>query len=126
MQMQAVSLVRPAGQAVKVTGRPEGTTVRINGSQVNPAADGSFPVTAGAPSSLEIVRGDAVIMRSAVPALAANQVAEVAFSERVQYAPGSEDDRRNRAAKAKLAMSLAGIGALIGVGGALVKLSRRR
>ncbi len=122
--MSNIALVRPAGQAVKITGRPEGTVVRINGSQVNAAADGSFPVTAGAPANLEVVRGDTVLMRAAVPALASNQIADVAFAENPRYAPGSDDDIRNRHAKGKLAMSLVGLGALIGVGAALYKLSQ--
>lgn len=123
--MSNIALVRPAGQALKINGRPEGSIVRVNGSQVNAAADGSFPLTAGAPSSVEIVQGDAVLMRANVPALAANQVAEIAFNDRVRYAPGSDDDMRNRAAKTKLAMSLAGLGAVVGVVGALVALSKR-
>lgn len=124
--MNNIALVRPAGQALKINGRPEGSIVRVNGSQVNAAADGSFPLTAGAPASIEIVQGDAVLMRANVPALAANQVAEIVYSDRVRYAPGSEDDLRNRAAKAKLAMSLAGVGAIVGVVGALVALKQRR
>ena len=84
--MSNIALVRPAGQALKINGRPEGSIVRVNGSQVNAAADGSFPLTAGAPSSVEIVQGDAVLMRANVPALAATGIAGVAVVRAVMDA----------------------------------------
>lgn len=118
-----MSLSRASGQALRIEGRPEGTTVVINGSQVSPAADGSFPLAASQESNVQVRRGDTILFQSQVPAQQANQVANIRYVERPRYVPGTLDFTKNNAAKHKLAMSLFGIGALVGVGVAVYRLS---
>jgi hypothetical protein len=118
-----MSLSRASGQALRIDGRPEGTTVVINGSQVSPSADGSFPLAASQEANVQVRRGDTVLFQSQVPAMQANAVANLRYAERPRYIPGTLDYQKNNAAKHKLAMSLFGIGALVGLGVAVYRLS---
>jgi|JI102314A2RNA_FD_contig_21_12846025_length_543_multi_3_in_0_out_0_1 hypothetical protein len=118
-----MSLSRASGQALRIEGRPEGTTVVINGSQVSPATDGSFPLAASQEANVQVRRGDTILFQSQVPAQQANQVANLRYVERPRYVPGTLDYARNKAAQHKLAMSLFGVGAIVGVGFALYRLS---
>lgn len=123
--MSNVAVVAPAGQAVRVEGIPVGTTVLVNGQQVSAAQDGAYPVPRGQASTLQVRRGNAILFQAQVPALEGNQVHNVRYVESARYEPGTADFVRNQAAKGKLAMSLFGIGSVVGLAAALAKLSRR-
>lgn len=118
------NLARPSGQVVKIEGRPEGTTVRVDGAQVSANADGSFPLPENRVSNIQVLHGDTVLYQSQVPATQASQVANLRFVARPRYVPGTLDYVKNQAAKHKLGMSIFGIGALIGVGAAIYALSQ--
>jgi hypothetical protein len=118
-----MSLSRASGQALRIEGRPEDTTVLVDGSQVSPSSDGTFPLPASKEADIQVRRGDTVLFQSQIPAVQANQVVSLRYAEHPRYVPGSIDFIKNNAAKHKLAMSIFGIGAIVGVGVALYRLS---
>lgn len=113
-----MDLVRSAGQVLAIEGLPTGVQVSIAGAQVQPSQDGTFAIPAGREVDVVVARGGEELFRSRVPATPAGQRVNLRYVEAravVQpYEIGSRDDVRNRAAKGKAAMSLFGIGALVG------------
>ena len=126
-----MQLVRAAGQLLQVAQLPQGAQVRINGTVAAPNDQGLFVLPVGQVSEVIVARGSEELFRGQVPATAAGETRTVTVPVRraadvsdAPYEPGSRDDIRNRAAKAKACMSLFGIGATLGAVVALVKLSR--
>lgn len=140
-----MQLVRAAGQLLRVENIPQNAQVRVNGTVVAVNDQGLFALPVGQVSDVVISRGDQEIFRASVPAtdtgvtrtitipqptvearppVAPPPVAPPPVAETGLYEPGTRDDVRNRAVKAKTGMSLFGIGAGIGAIVAIIKLAK--
>ena len=124
-----MQLVRAAGQLLRVENIPQNAQVRVNGTVVAVNDQGLFALPVGQVSDVVISRGDQEIFRASVPATDAGVTRTITIpaqseSASAPYEPGTRDDVRNRAVKAKTGMSLFGIGAGIGAVVAIIKLAK--
>jgi hypothetical protein len=140
-----MQLVRAAGQLLRVENIPQNAQVRVNGNVVVPNGEGLYALQVGQVSDVVVSEGDREVFRASVPATDTGVTRTITIpappppAPNVQgrpprsappevqtglYAPGTEDDMRNRAIKGKTAMSLFGIGAGIGAIVAIVKLAK--
>lgn len=138
-----MQLVRAAGQLLQVVNLPQGATVSVGGTTVAPNGDGLYAIPVNQESDVIIRRGDVEVFRASVPATPVGTTRTITIPvpsvdvhatppprsappvvQTGLYAPGTEDDMRNRAIKGRTAMSLFGIGAGIGAIVAIVKLAK--
>ena len=138
-----MQLVRAAGQLLRVENIPQNAQVRVNGTVVAVNDQGLFALPVGQVSDVVISRGDQEIFRASVPATDTGVTRTITIPQPVAppppqpdvharppiaetgpYEPGTRDDVRNRAVKAKTGMSLFGIGAGIGAIVAIIKLAK--
>ena len=122
-----MQLVKAAGQLLEVANLPQNAQVRINGTVAVQNDQKLYALPVGQAAEVVTSHGNDELFRTQVPATAEGQRVRIAVPARpvsAAYEPGSRDDIRNRAAKAKACMSLFGIGAAVGASVALVKLWR--